>query len=104
MSVVAVSLDPDDIRNIREGLGLMQREAGELLGGAPLRQVRDWADHAIQSLCQFAPDPKLDFVQLDIGMGKGKQVGRMNQSTAQGSSSQPAQCYCGVAVPLCVVV
>ena len=30
-----VSLGPDDIRNIREGLGLTQREAGELLGGGP---------------------------------------------------------------------
>lgn len=28
-------LVPDDIRTIREGLGLTQREAGELLGGGP---------------------------------------------------------------------
>ena len=30
-----VELTPDDIRRIREGLGLSQVEAGELLGGGP---------------------------------------------------------------------
>lgn len=33
--MVSGSLNPDEIRAIREGLGLTQREAGELLGGGP---------------------------------------------------------------------
>ena len=33
--MAGISLDPDQIRTIREGLGLSQREAGNLLGGGP---------------------------------------------------------------------
>ena len=33
--MAGISLDPDQIRTIREGLGLSQREAGSVLGGGP---------------------------------------------------------------------
>ncbi len=33
--MAGISLDPDQIRAIREGLGLSQRQAGNLLGGGP---------------------------------------------------------------------
>lgn len=33
--MAGISLDPDQIRTIREGLGLSQREAGSILGGGP---------------------------------------------------------------------
>lgn len=33
--MAGISLDPDQIRTIREGLGLSQRQAGNLLGGGP---------------------------------------------------------------------
>lgn len=33
--MAGISPDPDQIRTIREGLGLSQRQAGNLLGGGP---------------------------------------------------------------------